>query len=76
MVQVVRRTYFKILHVEYSNLTMRVFDLLVYVLIYETMGDDDLPVPAQLEAQLGKCKTVRKASEYYKSRDKTTEVRP
>jgi hypothetical protein len=29
-----------------------------------------LPVPAQLEAQLGKCKTVR-ASDYYKSRSKT-----
>jgi hypothetical protein len=39
------------------------------------MGDEDLPVPAQLETQLGKCKTVRKASEYYKSREKTSEVR-
>jgi len=32
-----------------------------------------LPVPAQLEAQLGKCKTVR-ASDYYKSRSKTPAV--
>ena len=30
----------------------------------------DLPVPAQLKAQLDKCKSVRN-SEYYKSREKT-----
>jgi hypothetical protein len=38
-----------------------------------TMGDE-LPVPAQLETQLGKCKTVR-SSDYYKPRTKTAEVR-
>eukprot|EP00934_Nitzschia_sp_Nitz4_P004807 Nitzschia sp. Nitz4//scaffold12_size214221//127720//127970//NITZ4_001508-RA/size214221-exonerate_est2genome-gene-0.221-mRNA-1//-1//CDS//3329535044//4797//frame0 len=32
---------------------------------------DPLPVPAQLVAQLDKCKTVRKADEYHKSRTKT-----
>lgn len=37
-----------------------------------TMGDE-LPVPAQLETQLGKCKTVR-ASDFYKPRTKTDEV--
>ena len=34
---------------------------------------DELPVPAQLETQLGKCKTVR-SSDFYKARTKTTEV--
>lgn len=43
--------------------------------LLKAMGDEDLPVPAQLETQLGKCKTVRKASEYYRSREKTSEVR-
>ena len=37
------------------------------------MGES-LPVPAQLEAQLDKCKTVRNAAEYYKPRQKTDEV--
>lgn len=36
---------------------------------------EPLPVPAQLEAQLDKCKTVRNAAEYYKPRNKTAEVR-
>jgi hypothetical protein len=35
---------------------------------------DPLPVPAQLEAQLGKCKSVREAT-YYKSRVRTAAVR-
>jgi len=35
---------------------------------------DPLPVPAQLMAQLDKCKTVRKADEYYKARTKTPQV--
>jgi len=34
---------------------------------------DELPVPAQLEAQLGKCKSTRPAT-YYKSRVKTEAV--
>lgn len=34
---------------------------------------DILPVPAQLVAQLDKCKTVRKG-DYYKSREKTAKV--
>ena len=34
---------------------------------------DPLPVPPQLEAQLAKCKTVRK-SDYYKPRNKTQAV--
>ena len=38
------------------------------------MGEQPLPVPAQLEAQLDKCKTVRNAAEYYKPRTKTAEV--
>ena len=38
------------------------------------MGEADLPVPAQLETQLAKCKTVRKAAEYYKSREKSSAV--
>jgi hypothetical protein len=38
------------------------------------MGEVDLPVPAQLETQLAKCKTVRKAAEYYKSREKSSAV--
>lgn len=39
-----------------------------------TMADSDvLPAPAQLEAQLGKCKSVR-PSTYYKSRVKTAAV--
>eukprot|EP00525_Craspedostauros_australis_P006367 CAMPEP_0198124434 /NCGR_PEP_ID=MMETSP1442-20131203/39881_1 /TAXON_ID= /ORGANISM="Craspedostauros australis, Strain CCMP3328" /LENGTH=54 /DNA_ID=CAMNT_0043783821 /DNA_START=543 /DNA_END=707 /DNA_ORIENTATION=+ len=32
---------------------------------------NELPVPPQLEKQLSKCNTVRKADEYYKSREKT-----
>jgi hypothetical protein len=32
---------------------------------------DELPAPAQLSAQLAKCKSVRKAEDYHKSRDKT-----
>jgi hypothetical protein len=39
------------------------------------MGETDLPVPAQLETQLAKCKTVRKADVYYKSREKSSAVR-
>ena len=35
---------------------------------------DPLPVPDQLEKQLSKCKTVRDADTFYKSREKTTEV--
>jgi hypothetical protein len=35
---------------------------------------DALPVPAQLVAQLDKCKTVRNAAEFYKPRTKTEEV--
>lgn len=35
---------------------------------------DPLPVPDQLEKQLSKCKTVRDADTFYKSRDKTKEV--
>jgi hypothetical protein len=39
------------------------------------MADSDvLPVPAALETQLSKCKTVRE-SDYYKPRTKTPEVR-
>lgn len=37
-------------------------------------GGEPLPVPAQLVAQLDKCKTVRNAAEYYKPRQKTDEV--
>ena len=37
-------------------------------------GKDPLPVPAQLEAQLGKCRSVRN-DECCKSRDKTKQVR-
>jgi hypothetical protein len=36
-------------------------------------ADDVLPVPAALETQLSKCKTVR-SSDYYKPRTKTPEV--
>lgn len=36
-------------------------------------GEDALPVPAALETQLSKCKTVR-SSDYYKPRTKTAEV--
>ena len=36
-------------------------------------NNDVLPVPGQLEAQLGKCKTVRKPT-YYKNREKTAPV--
>ena len=36
---------------------------------------DPLPVPDQLEKQLSKCKTVRNADSYCKSREKTEEVR-
>ena len=35
---------------------------------------DPLPVPAQLEAQLGKCKTVRSADTYVKDRTKSAQV--
>jgi hypothetical protein len=42
-------------------------------IIYSKMADP-LPVPAQLEAQLSKCKTVRSADSYIKSRTKTAEV--
>jgi hypothetical protein len=35
---------------------------------------DPLPVPDQLEKQLSKCKTVRDADSYCKSREKTEEV--
>ena len=38
------------------------------------MGEADLPVPTQLETQLAKCKTVRRAAEYYKSREKSSTV--
>lgn len=38
------------------------------------MGETDLPVPAQLETQLAKCKTVRKAADHYKSREKSVTV--
>ncbi|KAL3809487.1 hypothetical protein ACHAXA_007958 [Cyclostephanos tholiformis] len=34
---------------------------------------DPLPVPDQLEKQLSKCKTVRDADSYCKSREKTPE---
>jgi hypothetical protein len=44
------------------------------LIAYCIMGNDDpLPVPAQLEAQLGKCKTVRQP-DYYKPRNKTAAV--
>ena len=36
---------------------------------------DSLPVPDQLEKQLAKCKSVRDADTYIKSRVKTQEVR-
>lgn len=32
---------------------------------------DPLPVPDQLEKQLAKCKTVRDADTFFKSRDRT-----
>ena len=32
---------------------------------------EQLPAPAQLSAQLAKCKSVRNAEDYHKSRDKT-----
>jgi hypothetical protein len=35
---------------------------------------DPLPVPDQLEKQLSKCKTVRDADTYCRSREKTAEV--
>lgn len=35
---------------------------------------DPLPVPAQLEAQLGKCKTVRDANTFVKDRKKSPQV--
>jgi hypothetical protein len=41
----------------------------------DTMSSEDpLPVPAQLEAQLGKCKVMRSADSY-KPRTKTAAVR-
>jgi hypothetical protein len=39
------------------------------------MPADPLPVPAQLNAQLNKCKTVRNADAYHKSREKSATVR-
>ena len=36
---------------------------------------DPLPIPAQLEKQLSKCKTVRDADTFFKSREKTKQVR-
>ena len=39
------------------------------------MTDAELPVPAQLSTQLGKCKTVRNAAEHHKSREKSEQVR-
>lgn len=36
---------------------------------------DPFPVPDQLEKQLAKCKSVRDADTYYKSREKTSQVR-
>ncbi|KAL3801079.1 hypothetical protein HJC23_002372 [Cyclotella cryptica] len=36
---------------------------------------DPLPVPDQLEKQLSKCKSIRDADSYYKSREKTPQVR-
>jgi hypothetical protein len=36
---------------------------------------DPLPVPDQLEKQLAKCKSIRDADSYYKSREKTPQVR-
>ncbi len=35
---------------------------------------ESLPIPAQLKAQLEKCKTVRNAESYYKPRNKTEKV--
>ena len=43
--------------------------------IGNSMPADPLPVPAQLEAQLNKCKSVRSAEDSYKSRTKTAKVR-
>jgi hypothetical protein len=37
-------------------------------------NEDPLPVPAQLEAQLAKCQTVRSAKDFYKPRTKTPQV--
>ena len=34
-------------------------------------SNDPLPVPAQLNAQLQKCKTVRNADAFHKSREKS-----
>lgn len=39
------------------------------------MASEALPVPAQLKAQLDKCKSVRSAETSYKSREKTPQVR-
>lgn len=38
------------------------------------MGDIDLPIPSQLEAQLAKCRTMREL-DFYKPRTKTATVR-
>ena len=46
--------------------------MIIEVVLY--IMKDPLPVPDQLEKQLSKCKTVRDADTFYKSRDKTKEV--
>eukprot|EP00986_Skeletonema_menzelii_P019636 scaffold28778_cov177-Skeletonema_menzelii.AAC.2 len=38
---------------------------------YEHTMKDPLPVPDQLSKQLAKCKSIRDADTYYKSREKT-----
>jgi hypothetical protein len=38
------------------------------------MATEPLPVPAQLKAQLDKCKSVRSAETFYKPRTKTPQV--
>jgi hypothetical protein len=40
-----------------------------------TIMKDPLPIPDQLEKQLAKCKSIRDADTYYKSREKTAQVR-
>jgi hypothetical protein len=67
----------------YIFLPSFIFDLRTYLSVprgtfeankpYTTTMADELPVPAQLQAQLAKCKTVR-GSDYYKPRTKTAEV--
>jgi hypothetical protein len=41
----------------------------------KTNMKNPLPIPDQLEKQLAKCKSIRDADSYYKSRDKTPQVR-